>query len=389
MRRDMKKHYKKIIAALICAGMILASCVSAAAVSYLPGVTDEMLEPSYWAKGKSATEVLLSADEIKAANQMYIAARGAYLNDLKSVPETLDGYAQRDALAESGKADAAYYLGWTYDKDGNLLSESYFNTLIENMKDRSPAKPQKMRYGIVVNRTIQRSFPSFDMILDDPTDPDFDYMNVSSLRVGEPVAVLAKSADKKFYLAKSVCYTGWVDANDIALCADRDEWLSAWEFDTASAIVVYGDKVYTETSNYDEGISKKFLSIGTVLESAESGAALYGNRSDYYGYPVYIPARNDDGTYRKAEAVIPMHQKVSVGYLPMTQANFAEVFFGTLGNAYGWGGMLDSNDCSGTVRDVYKCFGLELPRNTTWQKAIPAEGYDMSRMCSEEKISLL
>ena len=193
MRR--KSPIKSLIAAALAAAVIITYAAPTFAVSYMPGVTEEMTKASYWAKGKNADKVLLTADEIKAANELYIASNGANMNDLKALPETLDGYAQRDALAKSAKADADYYLGWTYDKDGNKLTESYFKTLIDNTQDRSPAKPQKMRYGIAVNRTIQRTFPSFDLILDDPSDLDFDYMNISSLRVGEPVAILAKSAD--------------------------------------------------------------------------------------------------------------------------------------------------------------------------------------------------
>ena len=49
-----------------------------------------------------------------------------------------------------------------------------------------------------------------------------------------------------------------------------------------------------------------------------------------------------------------------------------------LGDAYGWGAMLDSADCSSYIRDIYKCFGIELPRNTTWQASMPAVKCDLS-----------
>ena len=46
-------------------------------------------------------------------------------------------------------------------------------------------------------------------------------------------------------------------------------------------------------------------------------------------------------------------------------------------------------DCSQYVRNVYKCFGMELPRNTAWQSAMPAEKYDLSEMEEDAKITLL
>ena len=80
---------------------------------------------------------------------------------------------------------------------------------------------------------------------------------------------------------------------------------------------------------------------------------------------------------------------MSVGYLPYTEANVITRAFRSLGNRYGWGGMMNSQDCSSFVREVYKCFGFELPRNTTWQSAIPAEVTDMSAMTVQQKKDLL
>ena len=60
-----------------------------------------------------------------------------------------------------------------------------------------------------------------------------------------------------------------------------------------------------------------------------------------------------------------------------------------LGDAYGWGGMLGSEDCSGYVRNVYRCFGLELARNTTWQSAMPVKKYDMTDFTIKKKEAVL
>jgi len=60
-----------------------------------------------------------------------------------------------------------------------------------------------------------------------------------------------------------------------------------------------------------------------------------------------------------------------------------------LGNTYGWGNWLNSDDCSGYVKNVYKCFGLELARNTSWQSAMPMAKINMEYMCREERIAVL
>ncbi len=56
-----------------------------------------------------------------------------------------------------------------------------------------------------------------------------------------------------------------------------------------------------------------------------------------------------------------------------------------LGDRYGWGGMLDSRDCSSYVREVYLCFGIALPRNTTWQAQIPSRIDNISGLSEEER----
>ena len=60
-----------------------------------------------------------------------------------------------------------------------------------------------------------------------------------------------------------------------------------------------------------------------------------------------------------------------------------------LGDAYGWAGMLSVPDCSLYIRNIYKCFGLELARNTTWQSAMPVRKYDLSALNPAEKRELL
>ena len=69
----------------------------------------------------------------------------------------------------------------------------------------------------------------------------------------------------------------------------------------------------------------------------------------------------------------------------MTQANILDVAFSCLGNRYGWGSMLGAMDCSAYTRAIYQCFGLDLPRNTTWQQKTPGKVKDLSKLSETEK----
>ena len=58
-------------------------------------------------------------------------------------------------------------------------------------------------------------------------------------------------------------------------------------------------------------------------------------------------------------------------YLPLTRANLLRQGFKFLGERYGWGHSYNARDCSGFVSEVYRSFGVQLPRNTRDQARQP------------------
>ena len=355
---------------------------------YLPDVTSEMSSPSYWTE---ETELLMSYDEIEKLNDKTVTAKGTNMYDLKNQPEVIDGVGLNEAILKSSKADAQYYLGWTYFESKEKATQEDYDKIIENTQNPDAKKEQKVLYGIATQRTELRTFPSDIAIWDDPMDSDLDYQYLAAIRVNEPVVITSKSKDGKYYLAKSICCSGWIPSDAVAICKDKAEWISAWDIKTDDALVVWGDKVYTETSVTGAKTSDLMLTMGTVLELAKNinPNELIDNRSAYNNFVVWTPVRNDDGTYSKKLTLISEHKKVSVGYLPFTKANISKVVFSALGNTYGWGGSLNSDDCSGYMRNVYKCFGMELARNTTWQTSMPMAKVDMQYMPKEERIKFM
>ena len=367
--------------------LILCTTVNslASGVYYLPDVTSEMSSPSFWA---IETDVLMSYDEIDKLNKETIQAKGTNMYDLKNQPDVVNGISLNEAILKSSQADAQYYLGWTYFESTEKATQEDFDKIIENTQNTDAKKEQKVLYGIATKRSELRTFPSNIAIWDDPADSDFDYQYLVSVRVNEPVVITSKSKDGNYYLAKSICCSGWIPKDAVAICKDKDEWISAWDIKNEDALIVWGDKVFTETSIVGSETSDLMLTMGTVLELAKdvNPNELIDNRSAYNNFVVWVPVRNDDGTYSKKLTLISEHKKVYAGFLPLTKANISKVVFSALGNTYGWGGSLNSDDCSGYMRNVYKCFGMELARNTTWQSSMPVAKVDMQYMAKEEKI---
>ena len=381
------KRISVAISAFVLSVILCANCLAAGGY-YLPYVTGEMSSPSYWTE---ETDILMSYEEIEQLNKEALSTKGTNMNDLKNQSETVNGIAQNESLLKSSRADAEYYLGWTFLESDKIATIEEYEPMIQNTQNPDATEDQKVLYGIATKRTELRTFPSDIAIWDEVIDTDFDYQNLVAIRVNEPVVIRSKSADGKYYLAKNVCCSGWIPAEDVAICKDKEEWLSAWDIKNEDSLVVWGDKVFTETTIIGEKTSELLLTMGTVLELAKDidPNVLIDNRAAYNNYVVWMPIRNDDGTYSKKLTLISENEKVHKGYLPLTKENIAKVTFSALGNIYGWGGSLNSDDCSGYMRSVYKCFGMELARNTTWQTAMPVGKVNMKNMPKEERIKFL
>ena len=381
---------KKYITGCLCLVLTFTMAYSAMAegIKYLPDVRSEMSCADFWTGDE---QLLMTSEEIVAQNNLTISTKETYMYDLKNQPEFVNTIELNKALLTSSKADADYYLGWTYLESDKLAIESDFNKMIENTQNAHPKKRDEVSYGVAVRRTNLHTFPSDTAIWDDPKDPECNYQYLASVRVNEPLVITSVSNDGKFYLAKSICCSGWVPAEDVAICKDKAEWFSAWDIPNEKSLVVYGDKVYTEMSVTGIETSELLLTMGTVLEVAdiENPNELIDNRAAYQNYVVYMPIRNSDGSYAKKLTLISENEKVHIGYMPLTKNNIVSVAFEALGNTYGWGNWLNSDDCSGYIRNIYKCFGLELARNTTWQSAMPMAKIDIQYMCREERISVL
>ena len=386
----MKKLTSLLALLLVCAfGLPLAANAS---VAYLPGVTDEMTRPAFWAElTEEPDAVLASPEKIAALNAAALTTAGTNMHDLKNIPETFDGTARCESLKRGAAADASYYLSWTYSERGRKLEQRDFDKIIANTADSRARKNMRVKYGVVVNRSELLTFPYDGQILDDPADLDFDYQALVGLRVNEPVVIFTTSRDGKYYQIYNSCCSGWVRAEDVAVCRSRTEWLSAWDLPADRRLVVWGDKLFTDASLTHPETANRMVTMGTVLEriALKDPDALVINRLPIHNYAVYLPVRNADGSYAKREALINAREQVSEDYLPLTGANLASVALASLGDAYGWGGSLDNEDCSSLCRSIYLCFGLDLPRNGNWQWPLALPKADAAYMTTEEKEALL
>ena len=387
---------KKIICLLLSALMIITAVpfTALANVQYYPGVTEEMCSASYWAdKLESADNLILDSDEIAAYNKAGIKADGTKLFSVEDYPTTYNADNQskklQDAIIGEKPTRKLYIDGVEIDKD------VYFEGLRQAVEDTAyTGGDRDVEYGICTKQGDVMGLPTSDVIGYNANDPDSEWQ-IAELKIGDPCIIKQKcevNGEKFYYIVYDSLY-GWINSDKIAVCESREEWLDAWKVNIGDKnfLVVTCDKIVTEKSLKVPTTSEVKLTMGSVLKLVPENEIpdSIGERNSWNNYTVYLPVRDSEGKYVKQPALISQHCDVSLGFLKFTERNIAKVALSCLGNRYGWAGMLDAMDCSLYTRDVYRCFGFSIPRNTTWQQLVPNTKFDVSTLSDEEKQAFL
>lgn len=349
-----------------------------------PNTTAEMCNADHWLKKRTGTDqIIMTPEEIETLNREIIATKGTNTYDLANEAETFDGI----SLLGGMTMDMEYIESQNNYINGELVSADYFAPIKANIPKESDLQAaMQKQYGYCVNRTVMKSMPYDEFISDAPTDPEWDNWVLSAVAVNEPIVAFITTVDGEYTYIKSRCCYGWVPTEDIALCENKAEWEAFLNPD--EILVVTGEKVYLEASA-DKDLSEKMLTMGTVLPLVTENPGKVAHRLAWNNYIVKMPARADDGSFYQKDALISANRDVNIGYLPYTQENILKQAFKALGNRYGWGGMLNAPDCSAFAKEVYKCFGFDLARNTNWQAAMPVKQISLKGMTDDEKKEIL
>ena len=360
------------------------------------GVTQEMCNAGYWIdktvdSGIGADEELINKEEIKKLNKEMLAAIDANMNDIINLNESYDADKLRQQLA-AGTTTAKPEI---YADHIAVSPTEYYKKVADAIEETGYTDTnRKNQYAIVVKRTTLNSIPVKAYIGYSANDPDDEKVN-SALLVGEPFVIRQKASvfGDDFYWGYSDNCSGWALAEDLAICGNKEEWLDAWELDRSGDdfIVVTQNQITLEPSASMPELSEVKLTFATILKTVPEDKIpeSLAERGPWNNYVVYLPVRDGEGKYVKRIGLISQHYEVSRGFLKMTQAQLLRVAFNSLGDRYGWGGMLDSMDCSFYTRNVYRCFGLQIPRNTSWQQAIPGRKIDLNKMSDDEKLEAI
>jgi cell wall-associated NlpC family hydrolase len=359
---------------LLVVALLLAGCASAptpvdlsAAPLGVVGVRDAHLDPEFWIKRAPAAGKRVLDDAAVAAQNERLVRLDPSMRDIERLPATLaDSQVSRLIANLSSRPRNVLY-----DSQGVEITAAQLDALEANLSLAAIPHARAIRYGMVVQRADLRTFPTRLRVFNSPRNTNIDRFQESALFPGAPVAIVHTSADGEWWFVLSNSYAAWIERRHVAEGPAR----SIFDYGRKTPyLVVTGATARTVFTPERPGVSELQLDMGVrvpLLDHWPADKPVNGQHP-YAAHVIELPARAADGSLQFTPALLPRTADVSSDYLPLSRANLLRQSFKFLGERYGWGHSYNARDCSGFVSEVYRGFGVQLPRNTGDQARSPA-----------------
>ncbi len=317
-----------------------------------------MHTPGYWiSKIDNPDEVIMSAEQIEKFNEAN-CKRKRILGEVLRTDNIMSGKKLSGNILNSIKR---VQKTKRYTTDNMRVDNLFFESIYRKIDLNKIPDKIDVKFALTLRRTNLRVLPTDEIIMSRKNDRDFDKFQDSSIDVGQPLALLWKTRDKKWAYVKTEITPGWIHVEDIAAADNKNdiiEYRKSREF-----VVVTENKI----DIFSDSECKNFL------DSAQMGTRfpLMSIKKEYFSITFPVANRRNKLSFRKA--YIPIYEDVHTEYLPYTKRNAINQAFKLLHAPYGWGGMKGERDCSRFIMDIFACFGIRMPRNSSRQARIGEE----------------
>ncbi|MDQ0203139.1 C40 family peptidase [Pectinatus haikarae] len=324
------------------------SCFSSSQTEASGLITDGALRTAaFWQQNTAEGDSLVMTQTQRKAFNRSIQQNTPYVIDLTASPDTEQGEAVKKIIeATSIIPDGAY------DKNGQLYSQPVKDALLREMNLENMPDAVPLRMGVTVRRSSIRTLPTAEPAFEEPYPSMFDLFQETAVDPSEALLVLYTSLDGQYYYVQLYNYSGWISAADVALTADRGQWL---RYADPQKFLVVTEKSYELNSN-NESI---FYQMGSRIPFVQKNGTSYN---------IILPQRNEQGNLTELAMSVSGGKSFSEGYLPYTRSNIIQEAFYYLDEPYGWGGLRNSVDCSSFIANIYRTVGIFLPRNADQQE---------------------
>jgi hypothetical protein len=337
----------------------------------LPNVTLEMERPQFWAKKiRNPTNLLLTSDQIHKMNEENLKRQDLLLCRVKNLKENWE----REEILSLLKEDWENFGRTGEVRYGNNripLGEIFWNELRKNLNQDFIEKSCRILFGYIVKRTDIRVFPTEERSMVTPYNDEFDRFQHSSISPGSPIAIYYSSKDKEWAYVQTPFIRGWVRLRDLAIAKEKSE-VKDYE-EAKSRLLVTGNIV----SVFGDPFLRQPVFLAQMGDSFPLLSIPGGDKMTNGSYIIHIPSRENAGSLTFKKGYIHSDEDVYRGFLPYTQENVAHQAFKMLDHPYGWGDMFGGRDCSRFIMDLFRTFGILMPRNSKEQAMV---GKDLGLM---------
>ena len=243
----------------------------------------------------------------------------------------------------------------SFQENHQPLEESWFKLMALESNFEKFGKLSKP--GIVIQVSSIRNFPSKKPLFKNfelaGEGYPFDYNQNSITTSNEPILISHYSKTKEWAYIVTSYTSGWVPSHNIALVSP--DIINRWAKSRQATLLE------DDLPLYD--LNKEFITnsrIGMMLPIMKVENDMYQA----------ILATSKTGGYVTFTIVrIPKNASIAES-LPINSQSIAIMAKSFIGKPYGWGGLYDNRDCSSTMRDIFKPFGVWLPRNSEAQAKV-------------------
>ncbi len=347
--------------------------VREAAPSPLPNVLSDYERPDYWTgRHPDPEKVLLAPAEIERINRQALKDDPEAV-DIFSLPDELD----TEILAGQLSGDQNRYGGMRlFDPTNRPIPADYFVQLFSRMDVPGIPNPLRPVYGVITRETNLRVLPTDDLAMDKPFDYAFDRFQSEKLDSGTPLVVLHYTRDRSWCFVETGVARGWIRPNDAAI-GKKEEVM---KFARAKPLVVSADSALFFR---DQGLRQFAFDL-------PMGARLPCLGKEGEIYRVGLPWRDREGGLVLVEGYVRADGRVQEGYLPYTMGAVLRQAFKLKDSRYSWGGLSEGRDCSRFIMDLFRCFGLRMPRDSYRQAVFSRERrVEVDKLSESEKSDLL
>ena len=331
------------------------------------GIGAEQLRPDFWVRLQADPDrVILTAAAIAGQNRVMLE-RDSSLYDLERLPVVLTRAQVRHWVERLSQAPGRRL----FDERGDSVSAARIEALLAAVQlDAIPAE-QPLRFALVTARADLRTFPTRTRVFSGRDNTDIDRWQETALFPGTPAVVVHESRDGGWWFIVSHHYAAWVQKSFVA--EGSREAVLGYAHKTPY-LVVTGAKVRTVFTPERPALSELQLDMGVRVPLLADWPAdsVVNGQNPYTGHVIELPVRTATGGLELVPALLPGTADVASDYLPLTAGGVIRQAFKFLGERYGWGHGYNGRDCSGFVSEVYRAFGVDLPRNTGDQANSPA-----------------